>query len=99
MVCGMVLLATVLAIHRKHAGATLGETGTVILEVKHDSVLAGRKRRLGLPSGSCSKSKKLYTEDWFALEQVEAVATHPATERIDHAFCTSRGISTSAVIE
>ena len=34
-----------LAIHRQHAGAALAETGTVILEVKRDGVLAGRERR------------------------------------------------------
>ena len=38
-----------LAIHRQHAGSAFTETGTVILEIKHDGVLAGRERRWAFP--------------------------------------------------
>src|SRR6478736_6077763 len=87
MVCGIVLLATSFAIHRQDAGAALTETGTVILEIKHDGMLARRERRWGFPS-EAFQVKKIVHEDWFALEQVETMATAAAPERIDHTFCT-----------
>ena len=76
------------AIHRQDAGAAFTETGTVILEVKHDGVLAGRERRLAFPA-EAFYLKKVVHKDWFALEQVEPMATETATERIDHALCVS----------
>ena len=39
-----------LAVHRQDAGAALAETGTVVFEVKHDGVLAGRERRRAFPA-------------------------------------------------
>jgi hypothetical protein len=51
-------------------------------------VLAGRERRLAFPP-EAFQAKKVVHKDWFALEQVETMATGTTTERIDHAFCTS----------
>ena len=76
------------AIHRQHAGAAFAETGTVILEIKHNGVLAGRERRRAFPAEALQVEKVVH-KNWFALEQVEAMASLTAAERIDHAFCTS----------
>src|SRR5215468_8585575 len=77
-----------LAIHQQDAGAAFAETGTVVLEIKHDGMLARRQRCWAFPS-EAFQVKKVVHKDWFALEQVETVATAAAPERIDHAFCTS----------
>src|SRR5262245_35006286 len=68
--------------------AAFAETWTVILEIKHDGMLARGKRRWSLPSEAFHVKKVVY-KDWFALEQVETMATAAAPERIDHAFGTS----------
>jgi hypothetical protein len=51
-------------------------------------VLAGRERSLAFPAEAFQVEKVVH-KNWFALEQVEAVAPLTAAERIDHAFCTS----------
>ena len=77
-----------LAIHRQDAGATLSETGTVILEVKHDGVLAGREGVRAFPP-EAFQVKKVVDKDRFAFEQVETMATEATTERIDHPLGTT----------
>ena len=50
MVCGIFLVADLLAIHLEDAGAALAEAGSVVLEVEHDGVLARRERLRAFPA-------------------------------------------------
>src|SRR4030095_14161777 len=72
-----------LSVHRRDAGAAFAETGAIVLEVKHDGVLAGRERRWAFPA-EVFDGEKVVGKDRLALEQVEAIATEAATERIEH---------------
>src|SRR6476660_1346417 len=78
-----------LAIHQQDAGATLAKTGTVVFEVKHDGVFAGREGRWAFPPESLHV-KKVIDKDWLAFEQIKAMPTATAAERIDHALGTTR---------
>jgi hypothetical protein len=74
-----------LAIHRQDARAAFAETGTVVLEIKHDGMLARRQRRWAFPP-EAFHVKKVVHKDWFALEQVETMATAAAPERMKELF-------------
>src|SRR5262245_56980666 len=75
----------VFAVNHEHAGATLAETGSVVLEVEHDGVLARRERLLAFPA-EAFKTNEVVGEHWLALEQVEAIATEAAADGNDHPF-------------
>ena len=64
------------------------KTRTVASEIQTRPRLPGVGTAERFPSEALHV-KKIVHEDWFALEQVETMATASAPERIDHAFCTS----------
>src|SRR4029077_17242296 len=65
------------------AGAALAETGTVVLEVKHDGVLAGRERRWTFPAETFGSELDI-GKDRLALDQVETITAKDAAVRIEH---------------
>src|SRR5215472_9379610 len=79
MVCGIVLVATSLPSTDRTPLPPLPKPG--------NGMLARRQRCWAFPS-EAFQVKKVVHKDWFALEQVETMATAAAPERIDHAFCT-----------
>src|SRR5262249_52824451 len=78
-----------LAVNGQNARAALSLSRAVIFEVKYDCVFAGRERLWALPP-KVLQSWQVVGEDWFALEQVEAITTEAASKRVEHTFGTLR---------
>ena len=57
IVCGIVFVGDLFAIHRQHAGTTLSGSWSVVLEVEYDRVLARAEGRQAFPAKALQVKK------------------------------------------
>src|SRR3954454_5790717 len=87
------LLGDLLAIDREHTGAALAGAGSIVLEVKHNRVLAGLERvaediatsHAALPAIPL-EIEHVVGKYRLALEQIEAVSAEATAVSGDHSF-------------
>src|SRR4029077_20636711 len=92
------LFGDLLVINREHTGAALARAGSIILEVKHNRVLALLERigeqvatsNARLPSVSL-EIEQVVGKHRLALEQVESVSAEATAESGNHSFRAALG--------
>src|SRR5215471_18394250 len=71
------------AVNGQDARAALRLAGAIIFEIKYDCMFAGRERLSAFPPEALQR-QKIVGEHGFALEQIEAITTEAASERVEH---------------